>query len=75
MRYDAPRAVGIGDNSLNLAQAHLTLALVAQISRIWEHIPTSHWAQSQPLSTKLTERAKKAILTLQTIPAMEIKQI
>ena len=27
MRYDAPRAVRIGDNSLNLAQAHLTLAL------------------------------------------------
>ena len=27
IRYDAPRAVRIGDNSLNLAQAHLTLAL------------------------------------------------
>ena len=27
MWYDAPRAVRIGDNSLNLAQAHLTLAL------------------------------------------------
>ena len=26
MRYDAPRAVRIGDNSLNFAQAHLTLA-------------------------------------------------
>ena len=23
--------------------------------RTWEHIPTSHWAQSQPLSAKLTE--------------------
>ena len=29
MRYDVPRAVRIGDNSLNLAQAHLTLALAA----------------------------------------------
>ena len=29
MRYDAPRAVRIGDNFLNLAQAHLTLALAA----------------------------------------------
>ena len=29
MWYDAPRAVGIGDNSLNLAKAHLTLALSA----------------------------------------------
>ena len=29
MRYDAPRAVRIGNNSLNLAQAHLTLALAA----------------------------------------------
>ena len=29
MQYDAPRAVRIGDNSLNLAQAHLTLALAA----------------------------------------------
>ena len=29
MRYDAPRAVRIGDNSLNLAQAQLTLALAA----------------------------------------------
>ena len=27
MQYDAPRAVRTGDNSLNLAQAHLTLAL------------------------------------------------
>ena len=29
MRYDAPLAVKIGDNSLNFAQAHLTLALAA----------------------------------------------
>ena len=29
MWYDAPRAARIGDNSLNLAQAHLTLALAA----------------------------------------------
>ena len=29
MWYDAPRAVRIGDNSLNLAQAHLTLALAS----------------------------------------------
>ena len=29
MRYDAPLAVRIGDNSLNFAQAHLTLALAA----------------------------------------------
>ena len=29
MWYDVPRAVRIGDNSLNLAQAHLTLALAA----------------------------------------------
>ena len=29
VRYDAPRAVRIGDNSLNLAQAHLALALAA----------------------------------------------
>ena len=29
MRYDAPQAVRIGDNSLNFAQAHLTLALAA----------------------------------------------
>ena len=29
MRYDAPRDVRIGDNSLNLAEAHLTLALAA----------------------------------------------
>ena len=27
MRYDAPQAVRIGDNSLNFAQAHLTLSL------------------------------------------------
>ena len=54
---------------MNYARAHLTLAL-AQLppphllphqvccpnSRTWEHIPTSHWAQSQPLSAKLTER-------------------
>ena len=25
-------------------------------SRTWVHIPASHWAQSQPLSAKLTER-------------------
>ena len=64
MRYDAPqRAVRIGDNSLNFAHAHLTLALAApstpphaSSSRTWEHIPTSHWAQSKPLSAKLTER-------------------
>ena len=29
MQYDAPRAVRIGDNSLNLAQAHFILALAA----------------------------------------------
>ena len=29
MQYDAPRAVRVGDNSLNLAQAHLALALAA----------------------------------------------
>ena len=29
MQYDAPRAVRIGDNSLNFAQAHLTLVLAA----------------------------------------------
>ena len=29
MQYDAPGAVRIGDNSLNLTQAHLTLALAA----------------------------------------------
>ena len=32
MLYDAPRAVWIGDDSLNLAQAHLTLALAASSS-------------------------------------------
>ena len=29
MWYDAPRAVRIGDNSLNLAQAHFALDLAA----------------------------------------------
>ena len=72
IQYDAPQAVRIGDNSLNLAQAHLALALAAfstpspapsvshQVcrpnSRTWKHIPTSHWAQSHPFSAKLTER-------------------
>ena len=32
MWYDAPRAVRIGDNSLNLAQAYLTLALASSFS-------------------------------------------
>ena len=63
MWYDAPRAVRIGDNSLNLAQAHLTLALgllhassftkwVIQIAELGNTLPTSHWAQSQPLSAQ-----------------------
>ena len=58
IRYDAPPAVRIGDNSLNLAQVHLTLGSCRLLhtssctivcrpncSRTWEHIPgTSHWA-------------------------------
>ena len=62
MWYDAPRAVRIGDNSLNLAQAHLTLALaasstrtkcVAQITKLGNTFHLPHWVQSQPLSALL----------------------
>ena len=65
MRYDAPRAVRIRDNSLNLTPGtshsgsccllHTTSCTTScrPNSKTWKHIPTSHWVQSQPLWAKL----------------------
>ena len=64
VRYDAPWAVRLRDIFLNFAE-FLALAasskplpapLCRPNSKTWGHIPTSHWAQSQPLSAKPTGR-------------------
>ena len=81
MRYDAPRAARIGDNSLNLAQAHLTLALaaylqtssrtkcVAQIAELGTHSNVTLGSNYNLLQKNWL---KEAILNLLTSPAMEI---
>ena len=80
MWYDAPLAVGIGDNSLNFAHTHLTpdsccflhssrLKCVAQIAELRNtfqlHIGLNHNFFQQ-------NWLKEAILTLQAPPTMEI---
>ena len=55
MWCDAPQPIRMGESSLNLAPAHLTLALATLLlhqvchpfNRIWVYVPTLHWVESQ----------------------------